>query len=53
MIQADFPGVSGTRNAPTQATRTGKRDGKLKQPFAIARADDALSAFGGIWPIPV
>ena len=50
MIPADLAEVFGTRNSLVEAIRTGKRDGKLKQPFAIARDDDALSAFGGIWP---
>ena len=50
MIRADLAEVFGTRNAPVEAVHTWKRDGKLKQPFAVARADDTLSAFGGIWP---
>ena len=34
---------------PAEAFYEWKRDGKLKQPFAIARADGAPLAFGGIW----
>ena len=34
---------------PAEAFYEWKRDGKLKQPFAIARADGARLAFGGIW----
>jgi putative SOS response-associated peptidase YedK len=34
---------------PADAFYEWKRDGKLKQPFAIARADGAPLAFGGIW----
>jgi len=34
---------------PAEAFYEWKRDGKLKQPFAIARVDAALLAFGGVW----
>ena len=34
---------------PADAFYEWKRDGKLKQPFAFARADGALLALGGIW----
>ena len=34
---------------PADAFYEWRRDGKLKQPFAIARADGAPLAFGGIW----
>ena len=34
---------------PADAFYEWKRDGKLKQPFAIARVDGAPLAFGGIW----
>ena len=50
MIPAGFAKVFGTRNTPVEAFHAWKRNGKLKQPFAIARADDAPSAFGGSWP---
>jgi len=34
---------------PAEAFYEWKRDGKLKQPFAIARADGAPLALGGLW----
>jgi putative SOS response-associated peptidase YedK len=34
---------------PANAFYEWKHDGKLKQPFAIARADGSPLAFGGIW----
>jgi len=34
---------------PAEAFYEWKRDGKLKQPFAIARVDGSLLAFGGLW----
>ena len=46
-----FRGAFASRRClvPAEAFYEWKRDGKLKQPFAIARADGAPLAFGGIW----
>ena len=46
-----FRGAFASRRCivPADAFYEWKRDGKLKQPFAIARMDGAPLAFGGIW----
>jgi len=46
-----FRGAFASRRCivPAEAFYEWRRDGELKQPFAIARADGAPLAFGGIW----
>ena len=46
-----FRGAFASRRClvPAEAFYEWKRDGKLKQPFAIGRADGAPLAFGGLW----
>ena len=46
-----FRGAFASRRCivPAEAFYEWRRDGKLKQPFAIARADGVPLAFGGIW----